>query len=60
MIQSDYVCPRFVAVGLDSSFFYLFISLYSQFVQFGHLVEFLTVILTCWWLPPPGYHPRVC
>ena len=22
--------------------------------------NFLAVILTCWWLPPAGYHPRVC
>ena len=25
---------------------------------FGRI--FLTVILTCWWLPTAGYHPRVC
>ena len=36
------------------SFFFLFIYLYSQFVQFGHLVKFFSGIIIMWVTTPSG------
>ena len=40
-------------------FFYLFIKIHNL-SNLDIWWNFLTVKLACWWLPPAGYHPRVC
>ena len=45
--------------GTLSFFFYLFIEIHNL-SNLDIWWNFLTVKLACWWLPPAGYHPRVC
>ena len=44
----------------DQFFFYFFFIEIHNLSNLDIWWHFLTVILACWWLPPAGYHPRVC
>ena len=52
--------------ALRADCFFLFILFFYLFIEIHNLSNSdiwwncLTVKLACWWLPPAGYHPRVC
>ena len=53
-------CPKIIVTS--SRFFFCFY-LILYILNLSNLdiwKNFLTVILTCWWLLPAGYHPHVC
>ena len=61
--ENPCICWLWLFVGYENQYSFFFIYLFIEIHNLSNLDiwwNFLTVRLACWWLPPAGYHPRVC